>query len=207
MTILGLLCVLSSESKWSKHFFRKYGPETGRTAWRQDGHQYVLPNYLWPWDDHWYFFNSIHFKFYIEVNMYHIQLHNEDWHPKAYVPRKQCSHAMSTVAGPSFRGGTMKWTRSELWRQQCTSKGETFMGKYITDNPRMIVHIRWSPWQPEGRKVTLPPKWTFLSGNLSCNKFACNQSGLSIVACISMLIIINDHIETVLLFYFRSQTG
>ena len=62
-------------------FFGKCGPKTGQTASRPDGHQHVFPYYLCPWNDHWYFFNSIQVKFYIEVNMYHIQLHNEDWNP------------------------------------------------------------------------------------------------------------------------------
>ena len=30
-------------------------------------------------------FNSI--QVYVEVNMYYVQLHNEDWNPKVYVPR------------------------------------------------------------------------------------------------------------------------
>ena len=70
-----------------KPFFAKYGPKTGETASRPEGRQHVFPNYLWPWDNHWYFFNSIQVKFYIEANMYHIQLHNENWNPKAYVPK------------------------------------------------------------------------------------------------------------------------
>ena len=43
---------------------------------------------------------------------------------------------MSTVEESSMTGVTMKWTRSELWRQQCTSNGRTFMGWYITGNPQ-----------------------------------------------------------------------
>ena len=78
MTILGLFyCVILK-------IWAKYGPKMGQTALRLDGHQHVFPNYLWPSNDHWYFFNSIQVKFYIEVNVYHIQLHNEDWNPKAY---------------------------------------------------------------------------------------------------------------------------
>ena len=74
--------VLSQDSKRSNLlFFGKCGPKTGQTASRPDGHQHVFPYYLCPWNDHWYFFNSIQVKFYIEVNMYHIQLHNEDWNP------------------------------------------------------------------------------------------------------------------------------
>ena len=64
---------------------------------------------------------SIQFMFSIEVNIYHVQLHNEDWNPKVYVPRIPSSHPMSTIAESSMTGGTMKWTRSELWRQQRTS--------------------------------------------------------------------------------------
>ena len=44
MTILGLFCVLSLESKCTKPFyFSKYGPKTGGTASCLDGHQYAFP--------------------------------------------------------------------------------------------------------------------------------------------------------------------
>ena len=72
-----------------------------------------FPNYLLPWRDHWY---SFAFRFYIEVNMYHIQSHNEDWNPKVYVPGK--TNSMRTVTGSSMTGATKYRTRrSELWRQ------------------------------------------------------------------------------------------
>ena len=157
MTILGLFVFYLRNLSGQKPFFSRYG--RNQNASRPDGHQYVFPNDLWTWDHHWYFFNLLQVKFYIEVNMNHIQLHNEDLKPKAYGPSKQCSPPMSTVAEPSMRGGTMKWTRSELWRQQCASKGRTFTGWYIADNPKMIVHIMWSPWQPEWCKLTLPAKF------------------------------------------------
>ena len=145
---------------------------------------------------------TIQVKFYIEVNMYQIQLHNEDWSPKAYVPRKPCSHPMSEVDESSMRGVTMKWTWSELWRQQCTPNGRTFMGWYITGNPKMIMHIMWSPWQPEWCKMTLPPSGHF-GREFKVVIFDYNHPRLLIVACIScMLIVINDHIVTNLLFYF-----
>ena len=135
----------------------------------------------------------------------HIQLHNENWNPKVYVSRKPCSHPLSTAAWSSMRGGTMKWTRSELCRQQCTSKDRTIMGWYVTDNPKVIVHITWFPWQLELYKVTHTQKWKFLPGKFSY--IACNQPRLSIVACITMLIIINDPIGTALLFYSRNLIG
>ena len=205
MTILGPFCclILGIWGVKTNLIFSKYGPKTGQTVPRPDGHQHGFPNYLWQWDDHWYFFNSIQVKCYIEVNMYHIQLHNEDWNPQAYVLRKPCSHLMSTVEESSMIGVTKKWTRSELWRQQCTSKGKPFNGWYITGNPHMIMHIMWSPWQPEWYKMTPPTKMDILAGKSKVvNIFAYNQPRLSIVACISMLTVINDHIGTNLLFYF-----
>ena len=146
------------------NFFQNMAIKTDQTVPRPEGHRHGFLNYLWQWDDHWYFFNSMQVKFYIEVNMYHIQLHNEDWNPKAYVPRKPCSHPMSTVEESSMRGVTMKWTRSELWRQQCTSKARTFIGWYITGNLKIIMHIMRSPWQPEWYKMTPPTKMDILSG-------------------------------------------
>ena len=147
-------------------FFSKYGPRTGQTPSRPHGHKHVSPDYLWPWDDHWYSFNSIWVMFYIVVNMYHIQLHNEEWNPKPYVPRKPCSHSMSTVAGSSMRGDTMRWTRSELWRQQCTLKGRIFMGWYITYNHKysLLMH-RIKIKSPA--KFLLNEQYVFVGGNIS----------------------------------------
>ena len=165
MTILGQFCCFVLGIWVAKNsIFSKYGPKTDQTVPHPDGHQHGFPNYLWQWDDHWYFFNSIQVKFYIAINIYHIQLHNEGWNPKAYVPRKPCSHPMSTVEESSMRCVTMKWKRSELWRQQCTSKGRTFMGWYITGNPMMIVHIMWFPWQLQSYKMTPPTKMDILTG-------------------------------------------
>ena len=66
------------------------------------------------------FLNSI--QVYVEVNMYHLLLDNEDWNPKIYVPRTPCSYPVSTIAGSSMTGGTMNWIRrSYLWGQQHTS--------------------------------------------------------------------------------------
>ena len=163
------------------YFFSKYGLKTRQTAPRPGGHQHGFPNYLWQCDDRWYFFNSIQVTFHIEVSMYHTQLHNEDWSPKGYVLRKPCSHPMSTVEESSMRGVTMKWTRSELCGQQCTSNGRTFMGWYITGNPKMIVHIMWSPVSMATRMIQNDPSHQngnfgreikvviyFLTTNLDC---------------------------------------
>ena len=55
-------------------------------------------------------------------------------------------------------------------------------------NPKMILLIMWSPWQPEWCWVTPTPEMDILQGNVRSHTFAFNQPRLSIVACISMLI-------------------
>ena len=165
--------VLSDESKWRKNFFQNMAPR--RVEWHRALMVTSMSSLITqPWDDHWYFFNSIQVKFYIEVNMYHIHLHNEDWNPKAYVPRKPSSHLMSTVVGSSMGGGTMKWARSKLSRQQCTSKGRTFMGWYITDSPKIIYYVV-SMATSVIQSDPYPPKWTYLPANQSCHTFAYNR--------------------------------
>ena len=111
-----------------KHFLQNMGPRRVRL------HRTLMVTsmlFLFTWHDHWFFFDSI--KISVEINMYYVHLHNEDWNPKVYVPRKPCSHPMNTIAGSSMTGGTKNWTRkSKLWRQQQTSLGRAFIGWYMT---------------------------------------------------------------------------
>ena len=102
MTILGPFCCFIS-GIYLVIFFPKYSPKKDKTTSHLDGHQHAYPNYSQPWQDHWYFFDSIK----TETSKY-MCLEN-------HVP-------MSKVAGSSLTGGTMNWMRwSGLWIQRHTS--------------------------------------------------------------------------------------
>ena len=143
--------------------------------------------------------SSIQFKFFIEGNMYHIQLRTEYWTLKVYfVPWKPCSKSnVYTIVESFVTGGIMKWTRrSESWRKQHTSSGRTFMGGIWQISLRWWCILCGGHSIQSDAKWPLPVKWTVLSGNQRCHIFAYNQPRSPIFACISMFIVINDQIGT-----------
>ena len=112
-----------------KNLIANFVPKLGQTASHPDGHQNVFPNNLWPWGDHWYFFNSIQVKFYIEVNIHQMEIET---------PKHICLENHVHI----------QWAESQdpiwevvLWsgREPSCGDSRTFMRWYIVDNSKMIV--------------------------------------------------------------------